>query len=92
MGSFNWDPRSFDINTELGIIIDSPALAEYHSRRYEKAALNGCYRPFLDEKERLRWRVKVGDSVTVADKEPDTGVWLRMKSWLSGLLPIRGQL
>ena len=27
VGSFNWDPRSVNINTEMGILIDSPALA-----------------------------------------------------------------
>src|SRR5690606_22057425 len=27
VGSFNFDPRSFNLNTELGFVIDSPALA-----------------------------------------------------------------
>ncbi|TXL07160.1 phospholipase, partial [Methylococcaceae bacterium CS1] len=28
IGSFNLDPRSVDINTEVGLLIDSPELAE----------------------------------------------------------------
>lgn len=27
IGSFNWDPRSANINTEMGIVLDSPGLA-----------------------------------------------------------------
>ena len=27
IGSFNFDPRSLDLNTELGFVVDSPTLA-----------------------------------------------------------------
>lgn len=28
VGSFNWDPRSVNINTEMGILIDSPQVTK----------------------------------------------------------------
>ena len=92
MGSFNWDPRSADINTELGIIIKSPEIATWISNRYYAQSKNICYRPFLDEQGRLRWRERNGDQVEVLSKEPDTTWFQRLKATLGRALPIRGQL
>lgn len=36
VGSFNFDPRSNHLNTELGFVIDSPLLASEMSERFEE--------------------------------------------------------
>jgi putative cardiolipin synthase len=92
MGSFNWDPRSANINTELGIIIESPEIAERLSTAMEEALENVCYMPFLDERGRLRWREHNGDQVDILTHEPDTTYFHRVKATLSRALPVRGQL
>jgi putative cardiolipin synthase len=92
MGSFNWDPRSADINTELGIIIDSPEIASRLSDNMHAAAPQACYEPFLDDKDRLRWRKYTNGQVEILTHEPDTSYFTRVKAALGRALPIRGQL
>ncbi len=92
MGSFNWDPRSADINTELGIIIDSPELASYAADVVYAAAPALCYQPFLDDQGRLRWREFKNGQERILKHEPDTSFFTRLKANLGRALPIRGQL
>ncbi|WP_160114839.1 phospholipase D family protein [Jhaorihella thermophila] len=49
IGSFNWDPRSVRMNGEMGILIDSPAMAEPAVRHFEAGLADGAYRLKLDE-------------------------------------------
>jgi putative cardiolipin synthase len=92
MGSFNWDPRSIDINTELGIIIDSPEMASRVADLIYAAAPALCYQPFLNDKGRLRWREFKNGQERILDHEPDTSFFTRLKANLGRALPIRGQL
>lgn len=92
MGSFNWDPRSRDINTELGIIIKSPEIAGHLADRVHAMAPELCYQPFLNEQGQLRWRERNDGVVDILDHEPDTTYFQRLKASLGRALPIRGQL
>lgn len=56
IGSFNWDQRSAYINTELGVIIDSPAIGEDFSRELESMLPVKTYEVFLNEQGNMRWR------------------------------------
>jgi len=92
IGSFNFDPRSANINTELGVIIRSPELAEVFSERIMKALPKNTYEVFLNEKGKLRWRGLENDEEVVFDKEPQTTGWQRFVAGFMRILPIRGQL
>lgn len=92
MGSFNWDPRSADINTELGIIIESPEIATRLADRFYKLAPQMCYIPFLDDQGRLRWREFNNGKTEILSKEPDTTAYQRLKANLGRVLPVRNQL
>ena len=93
MGSFNWDPRSANLNTELGVIIDSRDLASEAAERVYKAMSQYSYEVFLNEKNQLRWRTHDINGVEeIFDKEPHTSSWKRLKANMSGLLPIKSQL
>jgi cardiolipin synthase C len=92
IGSFNWDPRSAYINTELGVIIDSPVISEDFSRMVESSLPVKTYEVFLNEQGSMRWRGMENGQEVVLTKEPQTGFWRRMNGRLMRLLPIRDQL
>jgi cardiolipin synthase C len=92
MGSFNWDPRSAEINTELGILIDSPDIAGWVADRVYAATPSRSYEVFLSENGNLRWRTVNEGKEVVFDKEPATSFFTRLKGNLSRALPMRGQL
>ena len=92
MGSFNWDPRSTDINTELGVIIDSPKIAAWAMDGVARAAPTTTYQVFLNDHGSLRWRAEEDGQVEIWDREPDTSFYKRFKASLTRMLPIRSQL
>jgi cardiolipin synthase C len=92
IGSFNWDPRSAYINTELGVIIDSPVIGEYFSSGIESMLSVKTYEVFLNKQGNMRWRGMENGQEVVLTKEPQTGFWRRMNGRLMRLLPIRDQL
>lgn len=92
VGSFNFDPRSANINTELGVIIKSPELTTHVVEWLDAQLPVQTYEVFLDEKGRLRWRgIESGEEV-VLDKEPQTSWGQRAGASFMTLLPIKGQL
>jgi putative cardiolipin synthase len=92
IGSFNWDPRSAYINTELGVIIDSPVIGDDFSNLVESLLPEKTYEVFLNEQGNMRWRGMENGQEVVLTKEPQTGFWRRMNGRFMRLLPIRDQL
>ena len=92
VGSFNWDPRSVDINTELGVIIDSKEMGERTGRLLDESLAEKTNQVVLDANGNLRWIDDSGEEPVILTKEPDTTWWRRMKANLGRVIPIRGQL
>jgi putative cardiolipin synthase len=93
IGSFNLDPRSAVINTEAGLYIESPELAERLIAYMESGvAPANSYRLLFDAKGGLVWETEVdGQKVQYRD-EPATGFRRRFVAGLWKLLPIDSQL
>ena len=89
IGSFNMDPRSVALNTELGIIIHSPRLARRLADAFSITAPLGAYEMRLDSRSRLEW---VEHSATgeprVFHHEPNSGLLRRAMVRALQLLPI----
>jgi len=92
IGSFNFDPRSANINTELGVIIRSPEMADRTAKRINAALAEQTYEVFLNENGKLRWRGLENGQEVIFDKEPHTTWWQRFVAGFMRILPIRGQL
>ncbi|MET3181560.1 UNVERIFIED_ORG: putative cardiolipin synthase [Variovorax guangxiensis] len=78
LGSMNLDPRSAHLNTELGLIIDSPDMA----RQLDSFADAGsAYRLRLDATGRgIEWVEQDDDGKETAyDVPPETTAWQRLK-------------
>ena len=92
IGSFNFDPRSANINTELGVIIRSPELADHYTDRILAVLPEQTFEVFLNENGKLRWRGFENGEEVIFDKEPRTTWWQRFVAGFMRILPIRGQL
>jgi len=92
VGSFNWDPRSVDINTELGVVIESPEIAGATAAQVDASLATKVYQVELDERGKLQWVDRSGQELRILTKEPDTTWWRRTKAQLGRWLPIHSQL
>lgn len=92
VGSFNWDPRSRGINTEMGILIESDEIANGLVKSVSAALPNAAWQLRLGEKGNVEWvGIEDGEAV-VYTKPPQTSIWRRIAAWITGLNAIEGQL
>jgi putative cardiolipin synthase len=88
IGSLNFDPRSADLNTEMGFVIDSPEMGARMARALREQAPQRAYRVGLGPDGALYWTERVGETEIRHDTEPGTGFWRRAAVGLLSLLPI----
>ena len=91
VGSMNLDHRSAAVNTEMGLVIDSPELVGDYNKLMTGERLNLGYRLRLAPNgRRVQWLEydDAGGDI-VHEDEPGEFLWLRFKNWL--LLPIVGE-
>ena len=93
IGSFNLDPRSAVINTEAGLYIESPELADRLMAYMATGVMPAnSYRVLLDPNGEIVWEtVRDGQKKRYRD-EPEAGFRRRMSANLLKLLPIDSQL
>jgi putative cardiolipin synthase len=98
LGSMNFDQRSMHLNTEIGLIIDSPALAQQMAARFE-----AMVQPANAYKVELRpvgaaagpglvWRTQEDGKAVEYDVEPARSDAQRTKVRLLSLLPLDSEL
>ncbi|WP_170755255.1 phospholipase D family protein [Ruegeria lacuscaerulensis] len=93
VGSFNWDPRSVNINTEMGILIDSPDLAVRTMGALDEALPAYTYNVTLEEAGKLVWTTRQQDGTVLRyDAEPTGSAWDHIISGVLAILPIGSQL
>ena len=89
IGSFNFDQRSAHLNTEMGFVIDSPALAQALGTALDVDAPRVAYEVLLAPDGRaLEWVERTAEGETRYDVEPATSWALRSKVNLLSILPI----
>ncbi|GAB2515210.1 phospholipase D family protein [Lysobacter humi (ex Lee et al. 2017)] len=93
VGSFNFDPRSIALNTEMGVLFDDPAIAR--SVRDEFLRLAGPDASYWLHRGRdggLRWLDRHAAPPVSHDVEPGTGALERARVAAMRVLPIESQL
>ena len=89
VGSFNMDPRSLHLNTEMGVVLDSPVLARALGDNFDKAIPDVAYEVRLDSDGRnLHWIERTAQGEVRHDTEPATTAWQRMGVEVLSILPI----
>jgi putative cardiolipin synthase len=92
VGSFNLDPRSAMINTEMGIVIrDAAFTADLRAEFSRLTAPERSYQVTL-ENGKIWWTGVDKNGPVRFDSEPEVGLLKRMSVGLIGLLPIESQL
>ncbi len=85
IGSMNFDQRSMHLNTEIGLIIDSPVLARQIAGRFDAMvqpanAYALALRPTgATGTPSLEWRTQEGGKTVVYDSEPARNAWQKME-------------
>ena len=83
IGSLNLDGRSARVNTEMGLLIDSPQLAKDAIALLANDDLRSAYRLRLGtDGETIEWIAKSDAGETVHTEEPETDWKLRLRDWL----------
>ena len=86
IGSYNVDPRSANINTEMGVIINDDELARQLHGALSDDLLNQAYEVKLLDNGSLEWHTLEDGKEVVYDSEPRVDmsdhVWLTIMSWL----------
>ena len=97
VGSFNLDPRSESINTEIVIKFESEELAQ-EILTFMAAGMKpeNSYRVVLEVDdsgyERLVWITEEDGEEVRFTSEPEVSFWRRFQVWLTSLLPIEDHL
>jgi putative cardiolipin synthase len=92
VGSYNLDPRSTWLNTEMGVLIDDPDFARDVRAHYELALVPGASFTLSLEKGRLTW-TEIKDGATVKHYREPTRSWSRrIVSFLARVLPVEKHL
>jgi len=87
IGSFNFDPRSANLNTELGVIIYDPELALLYSVAVDEHLRDQTYEVYLNEDGKLRWRGYEDGQEVIYDKEPETTWGQRFMAGFARIIP-----
>jgi putative cardiolipin synthase len=96
-GSMNFDQRSRRLNTEVGVIITSPVLAQQTLQRFAHMthpssayALGEDVRP--DGHRVIVWRTLEKDEPVEYSREPSRSPWRRLEAAMLSMLPLDAEL
>jgi putative cardiolipin synthase len=87
VGSLNLDPRSIEINAEMGLLIDSEEMVSSWASKLEQELPTVAYQVLLNEDGDLEWHAIINGQEIVETKEPLTSAWLRFKAWFLKIAP-----
>jgi putative cardiolipin synthase len=89
VGSFNFDQRSARLNTEMGLVIDSPTLAQRLAERFDTAAPLVAYEVRLAPDGRsLEWIERTAAGEMRYDTEPGTRWYQRFSVEVLSIFPV----
>ena len=92
IGSANLDPRSAHLNTELGLVIESPTLAADIARFFDHDIASASYRLGVSARGELLWTDMRDDEPRAQRGEPGTSLFSRVLIRLLSHLPIERYL
>ena len=87
VGSLNLDPRSIEINAEMGIVLISSQMVRQMAALVLEDLPNFAYRVELDERDRIVWHGTVDGVALVKTTEPQASGWRRFQAFLLNIVP-----
>ena len=98
IGSMNFDQRSKHLNTEIGLMIDSPELALQTVARFDHMVMSAnayavAWRPSVTGGAgNVEWSTAEDGEAVVYNREPARSYWQRLEQTFYSCLPISGEL
>jgi len=98
IGSMNYDERSRHLNTELGVLVESPDMVKELVERFEAVAdpansyVLALGPPDVTGKPKVLWRTEENRTMVVYEDEPHVDPMIRFKVEALSLLPLESQL
>lgn len=96
IGSMNFDQRSLHLNTEIGLLIDSPALADQLAARFDAMTrpvnAYAVLAPSTTGRAGLVWRTEEDGKTLEYVQEPARSIWQRIAARILGWLPLDREL
>ncbi len=90
IGSFNFDPRSAYLNTEIGVLLNSPPLAKAVHTTMDENLSKYAYKLVLDANKKITWQRQTPQGPVIYTKEPRMKWWQRAGIKMLSWLPIEG--
>lgn len=91
IGSFNFDPRSAYLNTEIGVLLNSPSLARAVHTTMDENLSKYAYKLVLGANQRINWKIKLENGQTrTYYKEPKMKWWQRAGIKIISWFPAEG--
>jgi len=88
VGSFNFDPRSMGLNTEMGLLVDDASIADGIAEAFETLIPLAAWEVQLRPDGALQWLDRATPTPSVLTREPDTGLFERLGVRALSLLPL----
>jgi putative cardiolipin synthase len=93
IGSMNFDPRSDQHNTEMGLFIESPVLAQQMAKLVDVIRQQGAYKVSLAANGKdVVWSTTGPGGAEVVVEEPETDAWTRIMLEVLSLIAPEGLL
>ncbi|WP_273777372.1 phospholipase D family protein [Acinetobacter sp. GSS19] len=90
IGSFNFDPRSSYLNTEIGVLLNSPALASQVHQTMDQNLSKYAYQLLLNAEQKIIWRQENAQHSKIYKKEPHMKWWQKASMKVISWLPFEG--
>jgi len=87
IGSLNLDPRAIEVNTEMGLLIESSELGGQLAQGVDRRLGEMAYKLSLDEKGRIEWHALVDGQDVVETSEPLATGFRKFVAWLLKIVP-----
>lgn len=89
IGSFNFDPRSVELNCEMGFLIDSPTIAKRISEGFDHVNPLVSYQPVLTPENKMVWVEELPEGrAKIYQEEPGATWFQQIAIAVIGVLPI----
>ncbi|MCW8844260.1 MAG: phospholipase D family protein, partial [Gammaproteobacteria bacterium] len=96
IGSLNLDPRSIIQNTEIGVVFESPEIAEPLADWFDQTIAQVAFRLELEDDglggERIAWHGLVDGKQQTFYVDPYTSVWQRFVVGFMKIFPVESQM
>ena len=93
VGSFNLDPRSINLNTEIGLLVYSEELATQVAELIDEVIQpENSWQVTLDDEDELVWRGSKNGISVIHKSDPEAGGWRKFKTFIFSMLPIEKHL